>query len=163
MTYSVGKARKDGFRFTGRMFLATVVAFFAVIIAVNVTMAVLAIRTFPGLEAKNGWVASQNFNSRLAAQKALGWEVTPTLTDRQFALDIRGKDGRPAAVSELTVTIGRPTVRDHDITPPLHRRADGVFEAPVRLDPGVWEIVIRAKAADGTDFYQRRRVHLPGA
>ena len=48
---------------------------FTVIIGVNVALAVNAVRTFPGLETKNSYVASQTFDDRRAAQEALGWTV----------------------------------------------------------------------------------------
>ncbi len=160
MTQDVEK--DQGFRFTGRMFLAVMIGMFGIIIAVNLVMATMAIRTFPGLEEKNGWVASQSFNRRLAAQKALGWQVTADLTRERIVLDIRDRTGRPAAVQSLTVTIGRATERSEDVTPPLVRRADGAFEAPLALGPGLWELRIRARAADGTEFFQRRQTVLPG-
>ena len=62
---------------TGRhVFLITATAF-GIIIAVNVTMAVNAVKTFPGLEVKNSYVASQQFQNRRDAQEALGWRVSP--------------------------------------------------------------------------------------
>ena len=47
---------------------------FGVIIAVNLTLAFNAVRTFPGLEVKNSYVASQSFDADRAAQNALGWD-----------------------------------------------------------------------------------------
>jgi hypothetical protein len=44
-----------------------------VIISVNLLLAFKAVSTFPGLEVKNSYVASQGFNDRKAAQEALGW------------------------------------------------------------------------------------------
>ena len=54
--------------------VATGIAF-GVIIGVNVVMATKAIGTFPGLEVKNSYVASQSFDKRRDAQEALGWDV----------------------------------------------------------------------------------------
>ena len=69
--------------FTGRMFLAIMVAFFGVVIAVNITMARLASGTFGGTVVDNSYVASQQFNGWLAqarAQDKLGW-ATPVALD----------------------------------------------------------------------------------
>ena len=52
------------------------VAAFGVIIGVNLVLALSAVRTFPGLEVKNSYVASQTFDERRAAQEALGWTVS---------------------------------------------------------------------------------------
>ena len=58
--------------------LAMLLAFFGVIIAVNMVMAYFANSTWSGLVVENGYVASQNFDENLAkakAQEALGWDV----------------------------------------------------------------------------------------
>lgn len=67
--------RFDGKPLTGRHVLAITLAAFGVIIAVNVLMAVKAVRTFPGLEVANSYVASQSFDRDRAVQTALGWRV----------------------------------------------------------------------------------------
>ena len=60
---------------TGRHVLIGFVGAFSVIIGVNLVLAWSAVRTFPGLEVKNSYVASQEFNERKAAQEGLGWTV----------------------------------------------------------------------------------------
>lgn len=45
------------------------VAAFGVIITVNLVMAYNAVASFPGLEVKNGYIASQSFDKRRAAQQ----------------------------------------------------------------------------------------------
>lgn len=68
-------------RFTGRHMTMVMVAFFAVVIGVNVTMARYAIGTFGGTVVENSYVASQRYNEWLAQarrQTALGW--TPVVT-----------------------------------------------------------------------------------
>ena len=46
-------------------------SFFGVIITVNLALAYSAVHTFPGLEVKNSYVASQNFDARRDAQEKL--------------------------------------------------------------------------------------------
>lgn len=58
---------------TGRKVLMILVAAFGIIIAVNMTLLYNAIKTFPGLEVKNSYVASQTFDDRAISQRALGW------------------------------------------------------------------------------------------
>ena len=58
---------------TGRHVLLGMVGAFGVIITVNVVMAWQAVSTFPGLEVKNSYVASQTFDAERKAQLALGW------------------------------------------------------------------------------------------
>lgn len=61
-------ARKG--EFTGRHMLAIMIAFFGVIIAVNVTMAVMAGRSWTGIVVEDTYIASQEFNSRVAEGRA---------------------------------------------------------------------------------------------
>lgn len=140
--------------FTGRKFLMIVVAFFAVVIAVNVTMAVKAVKTFPGLEVSNSYVASQTFDKDRAAQEALGWVVEPSYDRGYLSLVIRDKGGLPAPVSDLTVLVGRTTMANEDVTP-VFTYSGGIFSAPVALAPGAWLIHLQATARDGTAFRQR--------
>lgn len=139
---------------TGRHVLAITLAAFGVVIAVNMLLAVKAVGTFPGLEVANSYVASQQFDRDRASQDALGWTVTADYEDGEMTLMIRDRDGNPARVRSLSATIGRPThVRD-DQTPRFTYR-DGLFRAPLALEPGVWNIHLTAIASDGTEFRQR--------
>ncbi len=59
---------------------------FGTIIAVNLTLAFNAVRTFPGLEVKNSYVASQSFEADRAAQNALNWTVSAHVFDGELVL-----------------------------------------------------------------------------
>ncbi len=145
------KAAKE---LTGKHVLFMVLAFFGVIIAVNFTMAYKAVSTFPGLEVKNGYVASQNFDKERAAQLALGWTVSANLEGQQLRLSIVDRDGNPVQPAELTAILGRPTVVKDDQE--LEFSFDGqIYTAPVRTAPGKWNLRLTALAEDGTKFRQR--------
>lgn len=142
---------------TGRKVLIIAVSFFAVIIAVNVTMAVQAIGTFPGLETKNSYVVSQTFDEDRAAQEALGWDVTLDYARGSLRLEITDPEGRPVQPEMLETTLGRATHVQDDITPVFV--FDGrAYVAPADLEPGNWDLRMKARADDGTEF--RRRVKL---
>ncbi|MDX5357532.1 MAG: FixH family protein [Rhodobacterales bacterium] len=147
---------------TGRHVLIGTVSAFSVIIAVNVFMAYSAISTFPGVEAKNTYYASQNFNAQLKAQQALGWEVAQDYADGQLVLKITDeKTGAPGEVADLQVLIGRATEASDDRLPVFVREA-GAFVAPVDLAPGKWILRIEALAKDGTTFRQQRQLYVKG-
>ncbi|WP_288949271.1 FixH family protein [uncultured Paracoccus sp.] len=138
---------------TGRHVLLITLGAFGIIIAVNVFMAVKAVGTFPGLEVKNSYVASQRFDRDRNAQEALNWTVTPDYDGREMVLVIRDGQGNPAPVSTLEVTVGRPThVRDDQR--PEFTYSGGLFRAPLVLAPGQWNIHLTATAPDGTVFRQ---------
>lgn len=141
---------------TGRRVLIVVVSFFCVIIAVNYTLASRAIGTFPGLEVKNSYVASQSFDRERAAQNQLGWTLTPEYDAAagELRLLFADAEGLPAPIADLQVLVGRATEAREDKTPAFTRRA-GVHVTELELAPGKWMMQVRAHAPDGTLFHQR--------
>lgn len=146
---------------TGRHVLAIMVTAFGVIIGVNLTLAWKAIATFPGLEVKNSYVASQSFDAARAAQEALGWQVQPAYENGTLSLVIRDRAGLPAPVADISVLIGRTTHVQDDMRPDLAYQG-GVYSTPLTLGPGAWLIHLEAKAADGTAFRQRLDFFVKG-
>src|SRR3546814_11216102 len=63
--------------FTGRHAAMILIAFFGVVISINMVMASFALSTFGGTVVDNSYVASQHYNkwlARAAAQDRLGWD-----------------------------------------------------------------------------------------
>ena len=145
--------------FTGRKMLILTVSAFAVIIGVNLVLAYQAVHTFPGLEVKNSYVASQTFNKDKKAQLALGWDVSAQFVGSDIVLTILDEYGQPVRDAEIAGTLGRATnVRDD-------QKPEWVFDgrayvAPVKLAPGYWNLRLEAKAADGTRFKQLLKLHV---
>ena len=139
---------------TGKHVLAITLVAFGVIIGVNVLMAVKAVGTFPGLEVANSYVASQDFDRERAAQAALDWTVTPDYDGKELVLAIRDRQGNPAPIKDLQVTVGRPTYVAEDQHPQMTYQG-GLYIAPLTLKPGLWNIHLTATAWDGTQFRQR--------
>ena len=139
---------------TGRKVLIFTVGAFSIIIVVNLFMASQALRTFPGLEVRNSYVASQNFDAERAAQEALGWSVGVDYVDGVLTLAFTEEDGTPADVAAFTALVGRPTTTRDDVTPEF-TLSKGVFSTPVDLAQGSWTIRVRAEARDETAFKQR--------
>lgn len=139
---------------TGRMVLVITLMAFAVIISVNLLLAFQAVRTFPGLEVANSYVASQNFDRERQAQQALGWTVTPDYSDGVLSIAIRDAAGQPVKARSMSATVGRPTQMRDDVTPEFVYEG-GVYRARLTLAPGHWNIHMTAVAEDGTQFRQR--------
>lgn len=139
---------------TGRKVLVITLGAFGVIVAVNLLLAVMAVRTFPGLETPNSYVASQRFDRERAAQNALGWTVAPEWDGEVLTLLIRDRSGAPAPVRHLAVSIGRPTHGRDDRAVAMTFRG-GLWTAPLALEQGLWNIRLEAEAPDGTLFRQR--------
>ena len=146
---------------TGKHVLTITVAAFSVIIAVNLLLAYKAVSTFPGLEVKNSYVASQVFDADRASQLALGWTLTPTYRPGEVRLAFADAQGNSVTLGGLGVLIGRPTETGDDIRPEFVR-VDGAYVAGANLAPGKWMMQIDARALDGTAFRQRIDLFVKG-
>jgi len=146
---------------TGRKVFAILFAAFAVIIGVNLFMAFSAIRTFPGLEVGNSYVASQTFDADRAAQDALGWDVSATIEANELVLTILDDLGAPAGIAELQAILGRATNIRDDMNPEFTYES-GVYRAPVDVAPGNWNLRLVATAEDGTKFQRRIVLYVGG-
>ena len=145
---------RKGKPLTGGKVLAIAVGAFGVILTANLLLAFNAVRSFPGLEVDNSYVASQTFNDDLARQLSLGWEVSAAVQNGMLVLSFTDGEGRPVEVAHLDATLGRAThVRDDQAPDFAYHR--GTFTAPVDLAPGNWNIRLEATAPDGTPFRQR--------
>ncbi|MDV4143423.1 FixH family protein [Shimia sp. FJ5] len=141
-------------KLTGKHVAMIFVGAFGIIIAVNVALAVSAVRTFPGLEVKNSYVASQEFNTRLHDQLELGWQVNADYVDGRLILAITDEEGGAIKPNTLEAVVGRPTHVKDDVTPDF--QFDGAaYVAAVPLGRGNWNIRMKATSADGTEFIQR--------
>lgn len=144
---------------TGRHVFAITTGAFAVIIGVNVLLAVKAVSTFPGLEVGNSYVASQDFDARKAAQEALGWRMAAGYADGQMTLAFTGRDGLPVKVADLQVLVGRTTEAADDMWP-LFVALGNEYAADLALGRGRWMVKATAHATDGTLFEQRVELNV---
>lgn len=142
-------ARQAPKAFTGWHITAILVAFFGVVIAVNVYMAHQASATFGGVVVENSYVASQHYNKWLdeaAKEKALGWT----------ALAKRGTDGFvhvtlqgvPAGAT-LSAIARHPLGRMPDRAMAFQQGPDGAFVSRAPLPEGRWRLRLEI-AANGS-------------
>lgn len=142
---------------TGPKAFGIFASFFVVIIAVNVVLAVQAVRTFPGKEVENSFVASQGFDAERRAQEALGWTAEAYLSGGELVLRLTGPDGAPVRGATVAARLGRPTTMAEDVE--LALAFDGAaWRAPFAGSTGRWVLHLEAVAADGTPFRQRIEV-----
>lgn len=127
---------------------------FGVIIAVNIALAVSAVRTFPGLETRNSYVASQSFEADRAAQEALGWEASAVIEDDYLVLRFDSADG-PAMPVIAKATLGRATHVGEDRTPVFAWDGEAYIAHVPGLGTGKWDLRLEAVAEDGTPYRRR--------
>ena len=146
-------------KLTGWHALAIFGGCFAVIISVNLVLAYSAVKTFPGLEVKNSYVASQEFDVRRAEQEALGWNVYAEAKGGLLILSIKDDQGKPVQAGSLDAVLGRATHVQDDRTPDF--AFDGrAYVARETLAPGNWNIRMKATSLDGVAFEQRVVLHV---
>jgi len=140
---------------TGRKVLLIMVAGFGVVIAANMAMLFAATGTFPGLVVPNSYVASQDFDRKTAAQRALGWQARAEYGAGRLTVTMAGPDGAPLAGLGLVAVVGRPATDREDTRLELTERDGdpvGNYAAPLELAPGRWRIGIAGTGTDGAAF-----------
>jgi len=139
---------------TGRTVLLVTIGAFAVVVGANMALVYAALGSFPGLEVKNSYVASQSFDRDRAAQQALGWTARVGYQPGRVTLALTDPQGQPVIPASIGGTVGRATHIAQDQALAFNT---GVAEmdAPARLEPGLWQVRIEARSADGTAFRQR--------
>lgn len=137
--------------FTGRHMAAIMIAFFAVVIAVNVLMARLASATFGGVVVDNSYVASQQFNGWLdaaRADRALGWRAQVTRTGGGVRATLTDRAGRPLAGAHVAGVAEHPLGLREDEALAFREGAPGVYDVP--LAPGRWRVKLTVRAGGRT-------------
>lgn len=136
-------------RVTGWNVFWWITGFFAVIIAVNVTMATLALSTFNGVSDDQAYVDGLEFNQKLEAverQKALGWSVDTQIErpgDLAAQVQVSYKDSNGMSLTQLTVhaEFVRPVHEGYDYSVPLRQTAPGVYSAETKVPlSGQWTV-----------------------
>jgi len=139
--------------FTGRHMLYTMLGFFAVIITVNLVMATFAGMSWTGLIVKNSYVASQDFNGRIAATEARdakGWTADLSLSDGVLTFRLADKAGAPIVLAGAEARFGRPTNENEDMTVALAADGLGGYSGAVDPRPGAWNVEVTAANIDKT-------------
>lgn len=154
---------------TGRMVLFMLVAFFGVVIGVNVIMARLAIETLPGTEVDSAYSASLAYEKEIAAahdQDARAWKVNAHVQrgpDGGATVQVEARDSRGKPMSGLNFQgrFERPTDRRADQPVGLTEVGGGIYRgsAPT-IAPGQWDLVLEGDEAGQRMFLSKNRVLL---
>lgn len=147
--------------FTGRRLLVIMVAFFGVIITANVTMAVFAKSSWTGLVVSNSYVASQEFNAKLAEarrQAALGWTSRLDIADGRIRYKLMDRSGSPIRLDGVQVSFHRPVTTDEDTVLLLETDASGSASIARPIGDGVWIFEVAAEAGLDHPYRERKRL-----
>ena len=146
--------------FTGRHMLVIMLAFFGTIVGVNIFMATMATTSWTGLVVKNTYVASQEFNEKLAASRAqakLNWHVGLIYRDGQLIFDLADDQSQPIKMQSVEIALTRPIGIAQDRTLTLLAQGEK-FVVRDAIPSGVWNVVINANIEGYPEFIYRARL-----
>ncbi|MEO5378606.1 MAG: FixH family protein [Magnetococcus sp. DMHC-6] len=141
--------------------------FFAIIIAVNLTMIYLGKNSWTGVVTASAYEKGLAFNQIVQAQKAqdqLHWQLKlehndfQAGKDQKILLSLRDQEGNPIQKASIDGLLYRPTQEGFDQTFQLQvDPVSGLYSGQITIpQPGKWDIKIHAVAADGEyRFIQR--------
>jgi len=133
-------------KFTGYHATAIIVAFFAVVVVVNLVMAQFALSTFSGTVVDNSYVASQKYNHWLEQarnQEEHGWTVSPALRKAgKASIAITTADGAPLQGATMEAIAEHPIGQSDSIEISFTQAATGEYQSVQPLPEGRWKLKI---------------------
>lgn len=154
---------------TGRKVLFMLVAFFGIVIGVNMIMMKLAILTMSGTDVDSAYRASLAYENEIVAahdQNARNWKVEAHIQrapDGGANLQVEARDDqdRPMSGLKFKGRFERPTDKRADQPVTLAETGIGIYRgsAPV-IAPGQWDLVLEGDAAGQRMFLSKNRVLL---
>jgi len=154
---------------TGAKVLLILVAFFGVVIGVNMVMMRFAIQTLPGTEVDSAYSASLAYEKEIATardQSARNWKVDAHVErsgqgGATLQVEARDNDGRPMSGLKFQGRFERPTDRRADQPVTLAETGIGIYSGSASpVAPGQWDLVLEGDAAGRRMFLSRNRVLL---
>lgn len=153
------------FVFTGWHMLGVISLFFGTIISVNFFMAYQAIHSWSGIVVENTYVASQQFNTKVAeARKLNGSGISGSLTvkDGVVRYAIADAAGQPVPADRVVASFRRPVGDHQDFQVQLADLGGGLFEASRNVLPGHWIVEISALRNDQRILHHTQRIAVIG-
>lgn len=159
---------KDPFRLTGAHVLIIAMGFFGTVITVDVIMAILAVRTFSGVEAEKPYESGLAFNREIEAAKAQDardWDVTQSVIHEDngtVKVSARFHDRMHIAINGLDVTVHlkAPADAKRDHVASLNDRGAGLYEGLIEIKDGEWILELLAKDQTGLVYRSSNRINL---
>ncbi len=154
------------FVFTGWHFLACMLVFFGVDIAVNVAFIVRSVQTFPGEVANDAYEAGVAYDQTLtreAKEEKLGWQASidvsgPTTKGEAISAHWTDRSGRPLSGLIVTGLLRRPATENGNATLRFTEVAPGAYRAIAAVAPGAWDLDLTAANLQGDKRTADRRL-----
>jgi nitrogen fixation protein FixH len=156
---------RPAFELKGWHVLLGLLAFFGAVIAVDVGMAVMAYRTYPGEVSATPYEDGLQFNRTLAAraeERSLGWRASVranVLTrmeggsgQAQVQVSIQDRAGAPVRGLKLAGRLERPATEAGRIRLGFTETQPGIYQAIAPETPGAWDLTLAGVDAAGRAF-----------
>ena len=157
-------APRRPFALNGWHVLAGVCAFFAVVIGVDASFTVMAIRTFPGQVSVTPYEDGLLYDRHIAQQAAqarLGWRAAAGAEPGQVALTFRDRSDRPLTGLTIRGQLERPATETGRIALTFVEDRPGRYVAPAGRISGAWDLTAQAQGPAGGAFVAERRLTWP--
>ncbi|PXW73389.1 nitrogen fixation protein FixH [Blastomonas natatoria] len=144
--------------FTGWHITAILVGFFVIVMAVNFTMARLALSSFGGKVVENSYVASQHYNELLEkaeAQDRLGWQPSVWLDRTRHVRVTLAHDGERLPIESATAMIHHPLGRLPSQALVMVGDGQGGIVSTKAIPQGRWRIELAVTHGDDEARYRR--------
>lgn len=151
-------------RFTGWHMWAVIIAFFGVIIGVNVWLVVVSQTSWTGMVVTDPYIAGQLFEANRKAhdaQIAAGWTSNLDYHDGLLNLVVVDRSGNPVNLGEVSVRINRPVGGHDDTAVTLEPSSEG-YQIALALKDGPWEATASAPATPLGPFEIAHRFTVSG-
>lgn len=154
---------------TGRKVLFMLVAFFGVVIGINMTMMQLAILTLPGTEVDSAYSASLAYEKEIMAardQDARNWKIDAHVQrsgqgGATLQVEARDRNGQPMSGLKFQGRFERPTDRRADLPVTLAEVGIGIYRGSAEaIAPGQWDLVLEGLSSGQRLFLSKNRVLL---
>ena len=154
----------DGeFRFTGKHFLAILIAFFGTVIGVNLVMAHYATSSWSGLVADDTFVASQQFNKKaehMREMAATGIRGELTANHEGIRYQLTHPEKGPVAADQVMAEFHRPVGTKQDFSVMLTPEGNGMFVTDHAVLPGEWIVDLKTTDKGEVIYHEAIRVHV---
>jgi nitrogen fixation protein FixH len=154
---------------TGKVVLAILIAFFAVVFGVNGVMMTLAVKTLPGVDVESAYAASLAYEHEIAAardQEKRGWKVDAKVERRAdgaavLRVEARDKAGLPLHGMKFFGRLERPSDKRLDREVVLADLGDGIYRGDTTgVLPGRWELVLEGDQDGIRMFLSKNKLML---
>ncbi len=153
---------------TGRMVLGCLLAFFAIVAAVNAVMIRAAVSTFGGVETESSYKAGLAFAQDIAAaqtQQSRNWQVKAEVSSTRdgitlIEMSVRDAADQPISGLDAIVRFTHPTDRRFDRVVVMHENSAGHFGGGTRLAAGQRDVLIDLTRNGERVFRSKNRLVL---